>query len=97
MFLPDSEDQSVLGLFCIFVVAVLKACLLVLQSRLLCVATQHGDLESVCYLLKEARVPLPQEPSDNNPAILAAHYGHANLVKELLDSVPGNSNTSNYK
>ncbi|KAM4602503.1 leucine-rich repeat serine/threonine-protein kinase 1 [Polymixia lowei] len=57
--------------------------------RLLCVATQHGDLESVRYLLREARVTLPQEPSNNSPAILAAHYGHASLVKELLDSVPG--------
>uniref|UniRef100_A0A667WS42 non-specific serine/threonine protein kinase n=1 Tax=Myripristis murdjan TaxID=586833 RepID=A0A667WS42_9TELE len=57
--------------------------------RLLCVATQHGDLQSVCYLLKDAHVTVPQEPSDNNPAILAAHYGHASLVKELLDSVPG--------
>ncbi|KAM3876631.1 leucine-rich repeat serine/threonine-protein kinase 1 [Diretmus argenteus] len=57
--------------------------------RLLCLATQHGDLQSVCYLLRDARVTLPQELSDNNPAILAAHYGHASLVKELLDSIPG--------
>nr|XP_046247302.1 leucine-rich repeat serine/threonine-protein kinase 1 isoform X2 [Scatophagus argus] len=57
--------------------------------RLLCVAVQYGDLQSVCYLLKEARIPLPQEPSNTNPAILAAYYGHANLVKELLDSIPG--------
>ncbi|XP_067454140.1 leucine-rich repeat serine/threonine-protein kinase 1 isoform X1 [Thunnus thynnus] len=57
--------------------------------RLLCVATQHGDLQSVCYLLKEARITVPQEPSNSNPAILAAHYGHTSLVKELLDSIPG--------
>ncbi|KAF1392492.1 hypothetical protein PFLUV_G00028510 [Perca fluviatilis] len=57
--------------------------------RLLCVATQHGDLQSVCYLLKEARIPVPQEPSKSNPAIMAAYYGHASLVKELLDSIPG--------
>lgn len=57
--------------------------------RLLCVATQHGDAESVSYLLHEARVPLPLEPSEGNPAILAAHYGHVSLVRELLDSVPG--------
>ncbi|KAM6981427.1 leucine-rich repeat serine/threonine-protein kinase 1 isoform 2-T2 [Aplochiton taeniatus] len=57
--------------------------------RLLCVATQHGDVDSVCYLLQQAGVRVPMEPSDNNPAILAAHYGHASLVKELLDSVPG--------
>ncbi|XP_068587263.1 leucine-rich repeat serine/threonine-protein kinase 1 isoform X1 [Cebidichthys violaceus] len=57
--------------------------------RLLCLATQHGDLQSVCYLLKEARIAVPQEPSNSNPAILAAYYGHASLVKELLDSIPG--------
>ncbi|XP_074480599.1 leucine-rich repeat serine/threonine-protein kinase 1 isoform X2 [Sebastes fasciatus] len=57
--------------------------------RLLCVATQHGDLQSVCYLLKEARITVPQEPSNSNPAILASYYGHASLVKELLDSIPG--------
>uniref|UniRef100_A0A4W5REP7 Leucine-rich repeat kinase 1 n=1 Tax=Hucho hucho TaxID=62062 RepID=A0A4W5REP7_9TELE len=60
-----------------------------LNLRLLCVATQHGDAESVSYLLHEARVPLPLEPSEGNPAILAAHYGHVSLVRELLDSVPG--------
>lgn len=56
---------------------------------LLCVAIRHGDLQSVCYLLKEAHIPVPQEPSNTNPAILAAYYGHTSLVKELLDSVPG--------
>uniref|UniRef100_A0A4W6D0K8 non-specific serine/threonine protein kinase n=1 Tax=Lates calcarifer TaxID=8187 RepID=A0A4W6D0K8_LATCA len=60
-----------------------------LQVHLLCVATQHGDLESVCYLLKEARISVPLEPSNSNPAILAAYYGHTSLVKELLDSIPG--------
>ncbi|CAK6975851.1 leucine-rich repeat serine/threonine-protein kinase 1 [Scomber scombrus] len=57
--------------------------------RLLCVATRHGDLQTVCYLLKEARITVPQEPSNSNPAILAAYYGHTSLVKELLDSIPG--------
>ncbi|XP_040888792.1 leucine-rich repeat serine/threonine-protein kinase 1 isoform X2 [Toxotes jaculatrix] len=57
--------------------------------HLLSVAAQHGDLDSVCYLLKEARITVPQEPSNSNPAILAAYYGHTSLVKELLDSVPG--------
>ncbi|XP_029701634.1 leucine-rich repeat serine/threonine-protein kinase 1-like isoform X2 [Takifugu rubripes] len=57
--------------------------------NLLCVAIQHGDQQSVQYLLKEARVPVPLDPSNTNPAILAAHCGHATLVKELLDSVPG--------
>ncbi|XP_070704804.1 leucine-rich repeat serine/threonine-protein kinase 1 [Pempheris klunzingeri] len=56
--------------------------------RLLCVATRHDDLQSVCYLLKEARITVPQEPSNTNPAILAAYYGHTSLVKELLDSIP---------
>ncbi|XP_069567536.1 leucine-rich repeat serine/threonine-protein kinase 1 [Brachyistius frenatus] len=57
--------------------------------RLLCVATQHGDQQSVCYLLKEACVTMPQEPTNSNPAIMAAYYGHTSLVKELLDSIPG--------
>ncbi|KAF0043650.1 hypothetical protein F2P81_004987 [Scophthalmus maximus] len=57
--------------------------------HLLCAATQHGDLESVRYILKEARINVPQEPSNSNPAILAAYYGHSSLVKELLDSIPG--------
>ncbi|XP_047187431.1 leucine-rich repeat serine/threonine-protein kinase 1 isoform X5 [Scophthalmus maximus] len=56
--------------------------------HLLCAATQHGDLESVRYILKEARINVPQEPSNSNPAILAAYYGHSSLVKELLDSIP---------
>ncbi|KAM9765342.1 leucine-rich repeat serine/threonine-protein kinase 1 [Menidia menidia] len=56
--------------------------------RLLYLATRHGDLESVHYLLKEARVSVPQEPSHSNPAIVAAHHGHTSLVKALLDSVP---------
>ncbi|XP_010769590.1 leucine-rich repeat serine/threonine-protein kinase 1-like [Notothenia coriiceps] len=56
---------------------------------LLCVASQHGDLQSVSYLLREARIILLQEPSSSNPAILAAYYGHASVVKELLDSIPG--------
>ncbi|KAM4596959.1 leucine-rich repeat serine/threonine-protein kinase 1 [Fundulus diaphanus] len=57
--------------------------------RLLTVATQHSDVASVCYLLKEARVPVPQEPSLCNPAVLAAHCGFTNLLKELLDSIHG--------
>lgn len=57
--------------------------------RLLAVASQHGDVASVRYLLKEARVPLPPRPSDLHPAILAAHHGHAPVVRELLDSMPG--------
>ncbi|XP_062246581.1 leucine-rich repeat serine/threonine-protein kinase 1 isoform X1 [Platichthys flesus] len=58
-------------------------------EHLLCAATQHGDLESVHYLLKEARISVPQEPSNSNPAIMAAYCGHTSLVKELLDAIPG--------
>uniref|UniRef100_A0A3Q1I1B7 non-specific serine/threonine protein kinase n=1 Tax=Acanthochromis polyacanthus TaxID=80966 RepID=A0A3Q1I1B7_9TELE len=58
-------------------------------AHLLCVATQHGDLQSVSYLLKEVRITVPYEPSKTNPAILAAYYGHTSLAKELLDSIPG--------
>uniref|UniRef100_H3CMJ3 non-specific serine/threonine protein kinase n=1 Tax=Tetraodon nigroviridis TaxID=99883 RepID=H3CMJ3_TETNG len=57
--------------------------------NLLCLAVENGDQQSVRYLLKEARVPVPQELCETNPAILAANSGHPNLVKELLDSVPG--------
>ncbi|KAF4083035.1 hypothetical protein AMELA_G00135350 [Ameiurus melas] len=56
--------------------------------ELLSAASQHGDLESVRFLLKDARVQFPQEPNEGNPAILAAHYGHHSVVQELLDSVP---------
>ncbi|XP_049321416.1 leucine-rich repeat serine/threonine-protein kinase 1 isoform X2 [Astyanax mexicanus] len=55
---------------------------------LLCLASQHGDIESVQFLLKDARVQFPQEPGEGNPAILAAHYGRHNVVQELLDSIP---------
>ncbi|XP_076011527.1 leucine-rich repeat serine/threonine-protein kinase 1 isoform X2 [Genypterus blacodes] len=57
--------------------------------RLLCVATQHGDLLGARYLLKDAHVSVPQEPTISHPGIVAALYGHAPLVRELLDSVPG--------
>ncbi|MBN3288139.1 LRRK1 kinase, partial [Polyodon spathula] len=57
--------------------------------QLLTVAAGNGDLESVQYLLKEGRVDLPREPTDENPAVVAAYYGHEDIVKELLDSLPG--------
>lgn len=57
--------------------------------RLLCVAIKNQDLQSVHYLLKEAQVSVPEEPSNTHPAILAAYYGHTALVKELLDSLAG--------
>lgn len=56
--------------------------------ELLSVATQNGDVESVRFLLKDARVSVPQEAAEGNPAILAAHYGHQMVVRELLDSIP---------
>ncbi|XP_035387696.1 leucine-rich repeat serine/threonine-protein kinase 1 isoform X1 [Electrophorus electricus] len=56
--------------------------------QLLSVASEHGDVKSVRFLLMDARVQLPQEPSKENPAILAAHYGHHAVVQELLDSIP---------
>ncbi|KAG9352282.1 hypothetical protein JZ751_020695 [Albula glossodonta] len=59
------------------------------RLELLCMAAQHGDVESVHYLVREERTPVPKEPGEDNPAILAAHYGHLQVVKELLDSVPG--------
>ncbi|XP_058256583.1 leucine-rich repeat serine/threonine-protein kinase 1 isoform X2 [Hemibagrus wyckioides] len=55
--------------------------------ELLCAASQHGDTESVRFLLKDARVQFSQEPSEGNPAILAAHYGHESVVQELLNSI----------
>ncbi|XP_058485313.1 leucine-rich repeat serine/threonine-protein kinase 1 [Solea solea] len=57
--------------------------------HLLCAACHHGDVDSVRYLLKEAHITLPQEPSSSNPAVMAASCGHSSVVKELLDSVPG--------
>ncbi|XP_030622224.1 LOW QUALITY PROTEIN: leucine-rich repeat serine/threonine-protein kinase 1 [Chanos chanos] len=57
-------------------------------AALLCLASQHGDVESVRFLLKEVKVPVPLEPSEENPAILAAHYGQPAVVTELLSSIP---------
>nr|XP_061819726.1 leucine-rich repeat serine/threonine-protein kinase 1 isoform X2 [Nerophis lumbriciformis] len=58
-------------------------------ERLLCVAAQHGDVQGVHYLLKEAHVSVPSEPSKQNPAMVAAYYGHGSVVQVLLDSTPG--------
>ncbi|CAL9701299.1 unnamed protein product [Knipowitschia caucasica] len=55
---------------------------------LLCLAAQYEDNESVRYLLKEAQVSVPWEPTERHPAMVAAHYGHVALVRQLLDSVP---------
>uniref|UniRef100_A0A8C9V6H9 non-specific serine/threonine protein kinase n=1 Tax=Scleropages formosus TaxID=113540 RepID=A0A8C9V6H9_SCLFO len=51
-------------------------------------AARHGDTESVQYLVGEVKVPIPREPSEDNPAILAAHFGHSKVVKVLLDALP---------
>ncbi|XP_031425211.1 leucine-rich repeat serine/threonine-protein kinase 1 isoform X2 [Clupea harengus] len=58
------------------------------RQELLCVAAQYGDVESVRYLLREVRVPIPQETGEKNPAIQAAHSGQHHVVRELLDSIP---------
>lgn len=66
----------------------MDVCMCPLQLELLCAASQHGDKESVRFLLKDARVPFSQETTEGNPAILAAHYGHCSVVQELLNSIP---------
>uniref|UniRef100_A0A452VJN2 non-specific serine/threonine protein kinase n=1 Tax=Ursus maritimus TaxID=29073 RepID=A0A452VJN2_URSMA len=59
------------------------------QGRLLSISAAYGDLETVRYLLTERRVELPTEPTDDNPAVVAAHFGHTDVVQELLESLPG--------
>ncbi|RVE74987.1 hypothetical protein OJAV_G00027490 [Oryzias javanicus] len=56
--------------------------------KLLSLAAQHGDAQSVAYLLKDARIAVPQEPSASHPAVLAASRGHLVVMTELLDCVP---------
>lgn len=59
------------------------------QCQLLGIAAAYGDLQAVRYLLKEALVVLPTEPNDDNAAVVAAYFGHKDIVKELLDSLRG--------
>ncbi|XP_066557623.1 leucine-rich repeat serine/threonine-protein kinase 1 isoform X2 [Amia ocellicauda] len=59
------------------------------KDKLLCVAAGNGDVDSVQYLLKEVRVAVPREPSEDNPAVIAAYYGHEHIVRVLLDAIPG--------
>lgn len=59
------------------------------QCQLLGIAAAYGDLYAVRYLLKEALVVLPTEPNDDNAAVVAAYFGHKDVVKELLDSLHG--------
>lgn len=61
------------------------------QCQLLGIAAAYGDLQAVRYLLKEALVVLPTEPNDDNAAVVAAYFGHKDIVKELLDSLHGKS------
>lgn len=56
---------------------------------MLSISAAHGDLETVRFLLTEKRVELPMEPTDDNPAVVAAHFGHAEVVHELLESLSG--------
>ncbi|GCB63678.1 hypothetical protein scyTo_0014663, partial [Scyliorhinus torazame] len=58
-------------------------------EKLLGITASHGDSEMVEYLLQEARVELSKELSDSNPVIIAAHEGHEEVVKILLNSTPG--------
>uniref|UniRef100_A0A8C7ANZ7 Leucine-rich repeat serine/threonine-protein kinase 1 n=1 Tax=Neovison vison TaxID=452646 RepID=A0A8C7ANZ7_NEOVI len=59
------------------------------KGQLLSISAAYGDLETVRYLLTERRVELPTEPTDDNPAVVAAHFGHTDVVQELLESLPG--------
>uniref|UniRef100_A0A8C9ES82 non-specific serine/threonine protein kinase n=1 Tax=Pavo cristatus TaxID=9049 RepID=A0A8C9ES82_PAVCR len=59
------------------------------KCQLLGIAAAYGDLQAVRYLLKEALVVLPTEPNDDNAAVVATYFGHKDVVKELLDSLRG--------
>ncbi|KAG8440734.1 hypothetical protein GDO86_006466 [Hymenochirus boettgeri] len=58
------------------------------KYQLLRITAAYGDLPSVRYLLQEAQVVLPTEPSDDNPVVMAAYFGHGDIVTLLLDSLP---------
>ncbi|CAJ0964369.1 unnamed protein product [Ranitomeya imitator] len=58
------------------------------KLQLLRIAAAYGDVPSVRYLIHEAKVVLPTDPSDDNPVVMAAHYGHGEAVILLLDSLP---------
>ncbi|KAM8973798.1 leucine-rich repeat serine/threonine-protein kinase 1 isoform 2-T2 [Pelodytes ibericus] len=58
------------------------------KYQLLRITAAYGDLSSVQFLLHGAQVVLPTEPSDDNPAVMAAHFGHGETVTLLLDSLP---------
>ncbi|XP_053437826.1 leucine-rich repeat serine/threonine-protein kinase 1 isoform X2 [Nycticebus coucang] len=59
------------------------------KGQLLSISAAYGDLEMVRFLLTNRRVELPTEPTDDNPAVVAAHFGHTEVVQELLESLSG--------
>ncbi|KAM4826424.1 leucine-rich repeat serine/threonine-protein kinase 1 [Thomomys bottae] len=59
------------------------------KGQLLGIAAAHGDVETVRYLLTEKHVELSAEPTDDNPAVMATHFGHTEVVRELLESLAG--------
>ncbi|ELK02289.1 Leucine-rich repeat serine/threonine-protein kinase 1 [Pteropus alecto] len=58
-------------------------------GQLLSISAAYGDLETVRYLLTNRQVRLSTEPTDDNPAVVAALFGHMDVVQELLESLPG--------
>uniref|UniRef100_A0A8B9NVW3 non-specific serine/threonine protein kinase n=1 Tax=Apteryx owenii TaxID=8824 RepID=A0A8B9NVW3_APTOW len=79
----SSKAQELIKLSCE------ETALQVEKCQLLGIAAAYGDLQAVRYLLKEALVVLPTEPNDDNAAVVAAYFGHKDVVKELLDSLHG--------
>uniref|UniRef100_A0ABM5EYR3 non-specific serine/threonine protein kinase n=2 Tax=Pogona vitticeps TaxID=103695 RepID=A0ABM5EYR3_9SAUR len=63
------------------------------KGHLLSLSAAYGDLATVKYLLKEVSVLVPLEPNDDNPAVVAAYFGHKDVAQELLDCVLGPSNS----
>ncbi|XP_039700050.1 leucine-rich repeat serine/threonine-protein kinase 1 isoform X2 [Pteropus medius] len=59
------------------------------KGQLLSISAAYGDLETVRYLLTKRQVRLSTEPTDDNPAVVAALFGHTDVVQELLESLPG--------
>ncbi|XP_037001810.2 leucine-rich repeat serine/threonine-protein kinase 1 isoform X1 [Artibeus jamaicensis] len=59
------------------------------KGQLLSISAAYGDLETVRYLLTQKQVVLPPEPTDDNPAVVAAHFGHTDVAHELLESLTG--------
>ncbi|XP_039215029.1 leucine-rich repeat serine/threonine-protein kinase 1 isoform X3 [Crotalus tigris] len=66
------------------------------KAHLLSLSTTHGDLQAVRYLLKEAGVTVSLEPSEDNPAVIAAYFGHKDIAQELLDSFLGHDDVAAF-